>query len=141
MLTTQAAQIRTLRNIYDHLAPSGKFLLDFRLAGLRDIAEEPEEIQGRWHTWIHPETGRPIRQRIVGRRDFNQQLVLDRCFIEYEGESEEFPMTARWLFKEEFQLLLRLAGFERWECYGTPEGGRLDIGLEEIQSYWIAYKA
>ena len=69
-----------------------------------------------------------VRQRVDGRADFNNQLILDRCFIEYEGESEDFPMTARWLFKEEFQLLLRLAGFERWECFGTPEGSRLDRG-------------
>jgi SAM-dependent methyltransferase len=140
-LTTQDAQIKALGNIHDHLAPGGRLLLDILLAGMRDIAEEPEEVQGNWYTWTHPETGLPIRQRLVGRRDFNQQLVLDRCFIEYEGEAEEFPMTARWLFKEEFQLLLRLAGFERWACYGTPEGGRLDLGLAEMQSYWIAYKA
>ncbi len=141
MLTTQIAQIRTLQNIYAHLAPGGKLLLDFRLAGLGSIAEEPEEVQGRWHTWLHPETGRPIRQRIVGRRDFNQQLVLDRCFIEYEEEAEEFPMTARWLFKDEFQLLLRLAGFEHWEFFGSPERAPLEIGRAEVQSYWIAYKA
>lgn len=141
MLTTQAAQIRTLQTIYAHLAPGGKFLLDFKLAGMRDLVEYPAEILGRWHTWIHPETGRPIRQRINSRFDFNQQLMLDRCFIEYEDERAEFPMTARWLFKEEFQLLLRLAGFEQWEFFGTPECDPLEIGLEEIHSYWIAYKA
>jgi SAM-dependent methyltransferase len=140
MLTTQEAQIRTLQNIYAHLAPAGKLLLDFRLAGMRDLVEHPVEIQGRWHTWTHPETGRPIRQRIVGRVDYNHQLVLDRCFIEYEAESAEFPMTARWIFKDEFQLLLRLAGFERWEYFGTPAGDPLEIGLEEMQSYWIAYR-
>ena len=47
-------------------------------------------------------------------------------------------MTGCWIFKEEFQLLLRLAGFEHWDCYGTPEGGALEIGLDEMQSYWIA---
>ncbi len=141
MITTQEAQIKTLQNIYVHLAPKGKLLLDFGLAGLRDLVESPEMIEGRWYTWTHPETGRPIRQRIVATHDFDNQLVLDRCFIEYEDESEEFPMTSRWIFKEEFQLLLRLAGFERWECFGTPEGGPLEIGLDEVRSYWIAYKA
>lgn len=136
MLATQDAQIQTLRNIRAHLAPSGRLLLDFRLPSLSRIAEEPTVVEGRWHEWVHPESGEPIRQRIVGRRDFNHQLVLDQCFIEYGDESENFPMTSRWIFKEEFQLLLRLAGFERWECFGTPEGGPLEVGLEETQSYW-----
>jgi SAM-dependent methyltransferase len=140
MLTTQEAQIRTLRTIYAHLAPGGKFLLDLRLAGMRDLVESLPEIQGRWYTWTHPETGLPIRQRIVGRYDLNQQLTLDQCFIEYEDEVEDFPMTGRWIFKEEFQLLLRLAGFEHWACFGSPEGDPLEIGLEEVQSYWIASK-
>ncbi|MCX6047214.1 MAG: class I SAM-dependent methyltransferase [Chloroflexi bacterium] len=140
MLTTQAAQIKTLQNIYAHLAPGGKFLLDIRLAGLRDLVEAPIEIQGQWYTWKHPETGLPIRQRIVGRQDFNHQLTLDHCFIEYEAEAEDFPMTGRWIFKEEFQLLLRLAGFQHWASFGTPARDPLEIGLEETRSYWIVYK-
>jgi SAM-dependent methyltransferase len=141
MLTTQEAQITALKNIYAHLSPTGKFLLDLRLAGMRELAESPFEIQGRWYTWTHPETGHPIRQRVDGRFDFNNQLTLDQCFIEYEEEQEEFPMTGRWIFKAEFQLLLRLAGFERWQCFSTPELDPLEIGTEEAQSYWIAYKA
>jgi hypothetical protein len=111
---------------------------------MRDLVESPAEVQGRWYTWTHPQTGLPIRQRIIGTHDFNHQLVLDRCFIEYEDAEEkasvEFPMTARWIFKEEFQLLLRLAGFAHWEVFGSPEGDPLEIGLEPVRSYWIAYK-
>ena len=139
MLTTQDAQIRTLQNIRRHLAPSGRLLLDLRLAGIGDIAGEDTVVKGQWYTWIHPETGRPIRQRVDGRRDFNNQRTFDRCYIEYDGESEDFPINGRWLFKEEFQLLLRLGGFARWEVYGTPAGDPLELGLEEAQSYWIAY--
>lgn len=140
MLTTQEAQIRTLQKIYTHLAPTGRLLLDFKLAGIGDLASYPELIEGRWHTWTHPETGLPIRQRITARHDFNNQLILDRCFIEYEGEEVDFPMTGRWIFKDEFQLLLRLGGFQRWEVFGTPEGDPLEVRLEETHSYWILYK-
>lgn len=140
MLTTQEAQLRTLRNIRDHLAPGGKLLMDLRLAGVCDLAEMPEVIEGNWYTWVHPQTGRPIRQRLVGRFDFNQQLVLDHCYIEYEEQREDFPMTGRWIFKEEFQLLLRLAGFSRWSCFGTPEGDPLVVGREETFSYWLVEK-
>jgi SAM-dependent methyltransferase len=140
MLATQEAQIRTLQNIYAHLAPGGRLLLDIKLVGLRDLVESPAVVQGQWYTWTHPETNLPIKQRVEGRYDFNHQLVLDRCFIEYEGQLEEFPITSRWIFKDELQLLLRLAGFECWECFSTPERDPLEIGLEEIHSYWIAYK-
>ena len=137
MLTTQEAQIATLKNIHAHLASGGRLLLDLRLAGMRNLVETPELVRGRWHTWTHPETGRPFRQRIDGRLDFNNQLTLDRCFIEYENERVDFPMNGRWIFKDEFQLLLRLAGFARWEYFGSPAGGQLDLGLDEQQSYWV----
>lgn len=140
MLTTQEAQITTLKHIHAHLASGGKLLLDLRLAGMRALVEHPEVVHGRWHIWAHPETGRPIRQRIDGCVDFNNQLTLDRCFIEYEDEREDFPMNGRWMFKEEFQLLLRLAGFARWAYFGSPMGGQFDLGPNEQQSYWVVDK-
>ncbi|HET9905333.1 MAG TPA: class I SAM-dependent methyltransferase [Anaerolineales bacterium] len=140
MLTTQEAQINALKNMHAHLAPKGKLLLDIQLIGMRDLVEGEIETTGRWHTWTHPETGRTIRQRVDGRVDFNRQLVLDRCFIEYEDQREEFPMNARWIFKEEFQLLLRLGGFERWEAFSTPEREPLEISQEGMHSYWIIHK-
>jgi SAM-dependent methyltransferase len=140
MLTTQEAQLRALRTIHAHLAPGGKLLLDLILAGLRDLVESPEVVEGTWYTWTHPETGLPIRQRILGRYDFDRQLVLDHCYIEYEGQAEDFPMTSRWIYKDEFQLLLRLAGFSRWHVSGTPQGGPLVLGLEGQHSYWVAEK-
>jgi hypothetical protein len=45
-------------------------------------------------------------------------------------------MMARWIFKEEFVLLLRLAGFADWTCFSTPESDPLELGPENQQSYW-----
>ena len=140
ILTTQEAQITTLRNIYKHLALGGRLLLDLQLAGVRELAEHPEIIQGRWYTWVHPETGLPIRQRIKSRLDFNNQLTLDHCYIEYEDEREDFPMHVRWMYKEEFHLLLRLAGFTDWACCGSPSGEPLNLGPNDQHSYWIINK-
>jgi len=104
---------------------------------MRDLVESPPVVQGRWHIWTHPETGRPIRQRVDGALDFNEQKTLDHCYIEYENEREDFPMNGRWIFKDEFQLLLRLAGFTHWKCFSSPTGDLLDLGVNEQQSYWI----
>jgi len=46
---------------------------------------------------------------------------------------------ARWIFKNEFQLLLRLAGF----ALGIFRHARrrpAEIGLDETRSYWIIDK-
>ena len=107
---------------------------------MRGLVEHPEVVRGRWHTWTHPETGRLIRQRVDGQIDFNNQLTLDHCFIEYENEREDFPMNGRWMFRDEFQLLLRLAGFTHWACYGSPTGDPLNLGPDEQHSYWIIDK-
>jgi SAM-dependent methyltransferase len=141
MLSTQDAQIRTLRNIAAHLAPAGRLLLDLRLAGPHGQAGGSGEGAGSWHTWTHPDTGRPIRQRMVGQVDFDNQLVVDECTFEYDGQKEAFPMSGRWIFKEEFQLLLRLAGFRQWESYSSPDGAPLKVGLEDVHSYWVVDKA
>ena len=140
MLATQEGQIRALAAIASHLAPGGRLLFDVRLAGVRDLADGVQAGQGQWHTWVHPETGRPIRQRVDGTIDFNSQQILDQCFIEYDGVTVDFPMTSRWIFKEELVLLLRLAGFTRWTGYATPEGDPLGLGPAQQQSYWIVDK-
>ena len=140
MLSTQADQILALQNIYAHLESNGRLLLDLNLASVRELGSSQESQQGRWHTWIHPETGRTIRQRIVGTLDFDNQLVIDRCYIEYDDQRNEFPMIARWIFREEFQLLLQMAGFTHWHCFGTPEQAPLVLGPEGAQSYWIVHK-
>ena len=140
MLATQDAQIKALKNIHAHLAPKGKLFLDLRLIGLRELVEGDIEAVGSWHTWIHPETGHRIRQRVDGGVDFNNQLILDRCFIEYDNQREEFPMISRWIFKDEFQLLLRLGGFEQWDAFSTPERDPLEISQEGTHSYWIVRK-
>ena len=141
MLSTQDAQVEALKNIHAHLDSNGILLLDLRLVGMRELIEGEIATQGTWYTWQHPETGLPIRQRVDGQVDFNHQLILDRCFIEYEDQREEFPMTARWIFKEEFQLLLRLAGFDHWDVFSTPENDPLKVGVEGTHSYWIVRKA
>lgn len=140
MLATQDAQINALRNIYAHLAPGGRLLLDLVLADMSELVEKPDGVEGRWHTWVHPDTGRSIRQRIVAKHDFINQLVLNQCFIEYDDDTEEFPMNGRWIFKGEFQLLLRLAGFDRFDVFGTADGGPLGVTPEGGRSFWIAYK-
>lgn len=138
-LLTQEAQIRTLKNIHAHLRPGGKLLLDLRLPAMDEIAN-PGTVEGSWYSWTHPETGLPIRQRLVGRSDFDNQVIVDHCYIAYEDQTEDFQMTGRWFLKSEFQLLLQMSGFSQWQAFGSPEKDPLVMKLDTTYSYWVAEK-
>ncbi len=140
MVTTQEAQIQTMKNIYQHLAPGGKLLFDLRLTGMRDLVEGTVAGEGSWHDWLHPETGKPIRQKVNGRIDVQNRLIIDECIIEYDGQTESFPMISRWLLKPEIELLLQLAGFKIWEVCSTPNKDPHEESFQETMSYWIATK-
>ncbi len=140
MLTSQEAQLAALANIHEHLEPDGRLLLDLQLVDMRSLVDGGAQQAGRWHLWTHPETGRPIRQRIVGRVDFDRQWITDTCVIEYEGETTEFPMTSRWVSAEEFALLLRHTGFADWSVAASPAGAPLVLGPDGQRSYWTARK-
>lgn len=129
MLTTADLQRATLINVRKHLAPGGRLLMDVRLAIEEDLESTAEGFEGRWHEWRHPETGGVIRQKIVADpHDFPNRLFRDRCFFEYEDDSEEFPMTGRWIFADELESLLTAAGF----THTHVEAG-------EWGSYWVAH--
>lgn len=141
MLTTQADQLQTLRNIHRHLQPGGRLLLDLNLPGIADLAAEQDGIDGRVHEWVHPDTGRTIYQQIIDRRDHAEQVIMSTCRITYDEELVEFPMWGRWIWRAEFELLLRSAGFARWAVYGSPEATPLtNYGLTDQASYWVAWR-
>ncbi len=141
MLTTQQDQIDCLRNIHSHLAPGGRLLLDLRLMGTRPFEQRESIISGTWKIWKHPHTGLTIRQRLdqIGLDPVNQ-LTFDRCYIEYGNDAEEFPMTMRSVSLDEFQTLLRRAGFQRWSVWGGPNSEPLVLTRDDTPSYWIAYR-
>lgn len=127
MLTTREQQLKTLKNIAAHLNEDGRLLMDIRLADQAWLEETKEGFEGKWHEWTHPETGGVIRQRLVAEpHDFERQLFRDRCYFEYGDDREDFPIIARWIFKEEFEELLTLPGFDAWQ---------VDTG--EWGSYWV----
>ena len=66
---------------------------------------------------------------------------MNTCRITYDGEVIEFPMWGRWIWRTEFELLPRVAGFASWTVYGAPEGTPLtEDGLTGQASYWVAWR-
>lgn len=72
----------------------------------------------------HPQTGRPLRLYDTRRLDRVAQVQASINEVEQlgpEGNWEVIHRSAtsiRWIYKHEMELLLRVAGFARWEIYG-----------------------
>ena len=140
LLPTQAAQIACLERIRAHLAPGGRLLMNFYIPSLVDdlLAHiDPSPSLETFGEFIHPQTGRRIIVRFKKIVDLGEQTEHYEWFFFYDGETAVVPMTARWIYKEEFQLLLRLAGFSRGRLFGTHDGQPYTGSKEIGTTYWI----
>ena len=123
---TAADQISSLRCCREHLKPGGLLAFDtfFPGAALITSVENKRDFEGEVP---HPETGLPIR--MYDTRTFNRvdQLMHSRIeneFLDAAGNVANVvksETTIRWITKNEMELLLRLAGFEKWEIFGDFE--------------------
>ena len=76
----------------------------------------------------HPETGLPVR--MWDTRTFDRVNQLQYSFNEIEMLDATGKVIAthpsktivRWIYKAEMELLLRTAGFARWEILGSFDG-------------------
>ncbi len=143
MLSTQQNQITCLRRVHDCLQPGGRLLLNFYIPSytedllLHQDAQPTEEEFGKFD---HPETGRPIEVSHTKVCDLAIQTEIYTWIFRYDGERVQVPMQARWIHKEEFKLLLRLGGFDKWELYGSYDG-KPYVGSEHMgDTYWMVTK-
>ncbi len=143
MLPTQQSQIACLRRVYECLQPGGRLLLNFYIPSytedlLRHQSNPP--IEEDFGECSHPETGRPIQVNFSKVCDLATQTETYNWTFEYDGEKAEVPMKARWIHKEEFQLLLQLSGFNQWELYGSHDEKPYVGSPEVTNTYWNVVK-
>jgi len=143
MLPTQQNQIDCLRRTYECLQPGGRLLLNFYIPSYTEdilLHQHTPPAEEEFGECIHPETGRPIQVRFSKVCDLTSQTETYTWTFEYGGEIASVPMVARWIHKEEFQLLLRLGGFHEWQLYGSHDGEPY-VGSSGItNTYWAATK-
>ena len=121
-LTSQQDQIDCLRNIHSHLRDGGKLLLNFfNPMAYLEVISGTESAGGflPMGTFEHPDTGENVDIKFSYTNDIPNQLQNGLMRFVFGGHSYDYEMPMRWIFKEEFQLLLRLSGFSRWEVYGS----------------------
>jgi SAM-dependent methyltransferase len=125
-LTTEA-QLSCLRSCREHLLPGGLLVFDTCFPGLPWIGA-PSGTRVLEGEFPHPETGLPVR--MWDTRTFDRVEQLFHSFNEIEMLDAAGKVTAthpskttlRWTYKGEMELLLRLAGFARWQILGDFNG-------------------
>jgi 2-polyprenyl-3-methyl-5-hydroxy-6-metoxy-1,4-benzoquinol methylase len=116
-------QIRCLRCCREHLLPRGLLAFDtfFPAAEITNVPAGTRVFEGEVVDAVNEQTLRMYDTRSFDRVQQTQHSAMDVEFVNSAGQivrvwKSEF--TTRWIYKMEMDLLLRLAGFPRWEIYG-----------------------
>ena len=125
-LTTDA-QLACLQTCRDHLQPGGLLAFETYFPGQQWIGAPSGKRELECEI-AHPETGLPAR--MWDTRTFDRVKQLQYSFNEIEmldaaGKvvaTHPSKTTLRWIYKAEMELLLRVAGFARWEILGGFDG-------------------
>jgi SAM-dependent methyltransferase len=124
---TQEAQIACLSRCREHLLPGGQFVLDTFFPSLEIVgaAQNTRVLEGEVP---HPQTGLPMRMfdtRTFDRVAQTQHSINELELLDAQGQIQKIyrsEIRARYIYKHEMELLLRVAGFARWEIYGDFDG-------------------
>jgi SAM-dependent methyltransferase len=120
---TQEAQIRCLQRCREHLLPEGVLVFDTFFPSLQ-IVGVPENTRFLEGEIRHPETGQQVRlydTRSFDRVEQIQRSINDIEVLDADGNVQKVHRSefhTRYVYKQEMALLLRVAGFARWEICG-----------------------
>lgn len=120
---TQEAQLRCLRTCREHLLPGGHLAFDTFFPSL-EIVGAPQHTRVLEGEFPHPDTGLPVR--LYDTRNFDRVAQVQHSLNEIEllaadGSVQTVyrsQVSSRYIYKHEMELLLRVAGFERFDIYG-----------------------
>ncbi len=120
---TQQAQVSCLQRCREHLLPGGELVFDTSFPSLEIIAA-PQNTRVLEGELPHPQTGRPMR--MYDTRSFDRVAQVQHSLNEIEllaadgsvQTTHRSKVSGRYIYKHEMELLLRVAGFTRWEIHG-----------------------
>ena len=143
MLSTQASQISCLRRVYDCLESGGRLLLNFYVPSYVDdllLHQKSPPAEEQFGDFIHPETKKEIKVSYSKFCDLASQTEIYTWTFRHDGETAKVPMRTRWIYPEEFQLLLRLGGFGHWQLYGSQDCEPYVGSAKVTNTYWVVTK-
>jgi hypothetical protein len=124
-------QLRCLMCCREHLAPGGRFLLHMSYPGV-EYWSQPSGVPVLEIERADPETGHVMRMydtRTMDRVGQHQLSHIEIQELNARGEIAKaslFVTEQRWVYRYELELLLRAAGFSRFEFFGGMEGEPLE---------------
>ena len=122
-LHSQDDQLACLRRTYEHLRPGGLFIVDLYAPDYRLLAQEPDRPFALRRESALPAGGRLVRCDRFVRNDLVAQVQHSEIrFEEYDAagalvRSRTLPLSTRYTFRYELQLLLERVGFEVVDLY------------------------
>ena len=124
-------QLATLRCCREHLEPGGALVLHISYPGaaLWLNASGAPVLE---HETVNPATGNKLQlydRRVMNIVNQSQHSEIEVRELDAKGSvvaSHRFEARQRWVYRYELELLLRLAGFPRWEIHGDFAGGPLE---------------
>jgi len=139
-LTTTDEQLAALTRVREHLAPEGALLFNLFYPSFAFMKERAgQRILER--EFLDPASGRNVQLWDTTRYDIvNQAMQADRD-VELRApdgtlEVHRYGFELRWSFRFELELLLRVAGFSRWDVRGGFDGRPLEREADEM--VWTA---
>jgi hypothetical protein len=129
---TQEAQIRCLRLCREHLLPGGSLTFDTFFPSHEIVGTPPQTRVFEGET-RNPQTGLPIRMydtRTFDRVGQTQHSMNEIELLAADGSVQSVhrnECNSRYIYKNEMELLLRAAGFGRWEINGDFAGRPLTL--------------
>jgi SAM-dependent methyltransferase len=141
---TQEAQISCLERCREHLLPGGELAFDTFFPSL-EIVGATQNTRVLEAELTHPRTGLPIR--LYDTRSFDRVAQEQHSLNEIELLAADGSVQAvhrseirsRYIYKHEMELLLRVAGFARWEISGDFDGRPLTRENDAmIVRAWVA---
>jgi SAM-dependent methyltransferase len=115
-LVDQRRQVDCFRNVRRALGEGGRFALECYVPDLRRFQEGNQAVR------VLP-TSRPERLRLNAALHFpDEQRIETHVVVIAEGEVQVLPVSLRYIWPSELDLMAQLAGFELEDRYGGWSG-------------------
>ena len=134
---SQDGQLNTLKNIHNHLTDSGKLILNFFQPKLDVLINNVEQFK-HFANLTNPKTNEPITLYFKEKKDILNQIINIEWKFKTPNEEYLTKMKVKWIYKSEFELLLKLAGFKTIEVFGDFDKNKVKTDSREL--VWIASK-
>ena len=130
-------QLKTLRVCREHLEPGGALMLTTLSLSFAEIVR-PDGDRVLEGEFPHPNSGLPLRLFDTRRKDRVNQVQFSRVEVEEldaagsVARTHPSETTVRWTYPAEMGLLLRAAGYARWQIVGAYDGRPLEGGDDQM---------